>query len=65
MTIPIDTTVTVIDAILSLDSDAKVTVLNNRDISDPQITWHDGTTEISVADIKAEMERLQAIEDAK
>jgi hypothetical protein len=61
----IDTTVTVIDAILSLDSDAKVTVLNNRDINNPQITWHDGTAEISVADIKAEMERLQAIEDNK
>ena len=44
----IDTTVTVIDAILSLDADAKVTVLNNRDINNPQITWHDGTTEISV-----------------
>tara|TARA_R100000149_G_scaffold32765_1_gene12580 strand:- start:356 stop:550 length:195 start_codon:yes stop_codon:yes gene_type:complete len=61
----IDTTVTVIDAILSLDSDAKVTVLNNRDINDPQITWLDGTSEISVADIKAEMERLQEIEDNK
>jgi hypothetical protein len=61
----IDTTVTVIDAILSLDSDAKVTVLNNRDINNPQITWHDGTAEISVADIKTEMERLQAIEDNK
>ena len=61
----IDTTVTVIDAILSLDSDAKVTVLNNRDINDPQITWLDGTAEISVADIKAEMERLQEIEDNK
>ena len=61
----VDTTVTVIDAILSLDSDAKVTVLNNRNINNPQITWHDGTAEISVADIKAEMERLQAIEDAK
>ncbi len=61
----IDTTVTVIDAILSLNSNAKVTVLNNRDINNPQITWHDGTVEISVADIKAEMERLQDIEDAK
>tara|TARA_R100001082_G_scaffold84781_2_gene51377 strand:+ start:450 stop:641 length:192 start_codon:yes stop_codon:yes gene_type:complete len=61
----IDTTVTVIDAILSLNSNAKVTVLNNRDISDPQITWLDGTAEISVADIKTEMERLQTIEDNK
>ena len=53
------------DAIQSLNPSAKIVVLDNTNIDDPQITWVDGTSEIALADIKTEMERLQAIEDAK
>ena len=61
MSRPID----IIQAIKSLNSNAKVFVSDVLDIDNANIEWHDGTTEISKADIKAEMERLQAIEDAK
>ena len=53
------------DAIQSLNPSAKIVVLDNTNIDDPQITWVDGTSEIALADIKTEMERLQAIEDTK
>jgi len=55
------------EAILSLNPLAiyNLTAPNGQDIDNAIITWHDGTTPISKADIKAEMERLQAIEDAK
>ena len=55
----------VFDAIISLNANAKVVVRNNIDIDNCEIEWLSGTTEISKADIKTEMERLQAIEDAK
>mgnify|MGYP003125030631 CR=1 FL=1 len=55
----------VFDAIISLNANAKVAVRNNIDIDNCEIDWLDGTSEISKADIKTEMERLQAIEDAK
>ena len=55
----------VIDAILSLNANAKVVVRNNIDIDNCEIEWLDGTSEISKADIKAEIERLQNIEDNK
>ena len=58
---PID----IIQAIKSLNSNAKVFVSDVLDIDNAKIEWHEGTTEISKADIKAEMERLQAIEDSK
>ena len=52
----------IIDAILKINPNAKVSV-NNNDIN--QITWHDGTTPIPVADIEAKMTELQAEYDAK
>tara|TARA_R100001510_G_C7550860_1_gene134730 strand:- start:47 stop:232 length:186 start_codon:yes stop_codon:yes gene_type:complete len=61
MSRPID----IIQAIKSLNSNAKVFVSDVLDIDNAKIEWHEGTTEISKADIKAEMERLQAIEDSK
>tara|TARA_A100000172_G_C2987101_1_gene91474 strand:- start:38 stop:223 length:186 start_codon:yes stop_codon:yes gene_type:complete len=61
MSRPID----ILQAIKSLDADAKVFVSDVLDIDNATIEWHDGTTEISKADIKAEMERLQNIEDNK
>ena len=56
--------VKVIDAILSLNSNAKVVVKDNNDIDNCEIDWYEGTTEISKTDIRAEQTRLQAIEDA-
>jgi len=55
----------VIDAILSLNANAKVVVRNNIDIDNCEIEWLDETSEISKADIKAEQKRLQDIEDGK
>tara|TARA_R110000824_G_C14924211_1_gene648034 strand:+ start:533 stop:709 length:177 start_codon:yes stop_codon:yes gene_type:complete len=56
--------VKVIDAIISLNSNAKVVVRKNNDIDNCEIEWHEGTAEISKEDIKTEQVRLQAIEDA-
>ena len=56
--------ITVHEAILSLNPSAAAGIKGNK-INDCEITWHNSTPEISKADIKAEMERLQAIEDAK
>jgi len=53
----------VIDAILSLNANAKVVVRNNIDIDNCEIEWLGETSEISKADIKAEQKRLQDIED--
>ena len=55
----------VVDAILSLNANAKVVVRNNTDIDNCEIEWLNGTSEISKADIKSEQQRLQAIEDSK
>ena len=55
----------VIDAILSLNANAKVVVRNNTDIDNCEIEWLGETSEISKADIKAEQQKLQAIEDSK
>ena len=57
-------TVKVIDAILSLNSNAKVVVKDNNDIDNCEIDWYEGTTEISKTAIRAEQPRLQALEDA-
>ena len=54
----------IIEAILSLNSNAKCQVVG-ADIDDCEIEWLEGTNEISKADIKTEQRRLQAIEDAK
>ena len=57
--------ITVTDAVMSLNSNAKVSIIDIRDIDNAQFNWLEGTTPIAREDIKAEMERLQAIEDAK
>jgi len=51
----------IIEAILKINPNAKVSV-NADDIN--QITWHNGTTPIPVADIEAKMRELQAEYDA-
>jgi hypothetical protein len=57
--------ITVTDAVMSLNSNAKVSIIDIRDIDNAQFDWLEGTTPIAREDIKTEMERLQAIEDAK
>tara|TARA_R110002012_G_C11488476_1_gene595883 strand:+ start:549 stop:860 length:312 start_codon:yes stop_codon:yes gene_type:complete len=52
----------IISAILAINPDAQVSV-NAEDIN--QITWHNGTAEISKADIQAKQTELQAAYDAK
>jgi len=54
----------IIEAILSLNANAKCEVIG-ADIDDCQINWLEGTAEISKADIKTEMDRLQAEYDAQ
>ena len=51
----------IIDAILKINPNAEATVTDN-DIN--KITWHNGTTPISKADIEAKMVELQAEYDA-
>ena len=56
----------VIDAIKVINPNASVTVYGDSDsVLTCTILWLEGTEEISREDIKAEMDRLQAIEDAK
>ena len=50
------------NAIVAIDPNAQVSV--NADDLD-QITWHDGTAEISKADIQAKMAELQTEYDAQ
>ena len=50
----------IIDAILKINPSAEVTVGEN-DIN--QITWHEGTTPISKADIEAKMAELPTAEE--
>jgi hypothetical protein len=57
--------ITVTDAVMSLNPNAKVAIIDIRDIDNAQFDWLEGTTPIAREDIKAEMERLQAIEDSK
>ena len=49
-----------IDAILKINPNAKVTIK-----ADGEIVWHEGTTPIPVADIEAKMAELQAEYDAE
>ena len=53
------------DAILSLNSNAvfNLKAPHGADIDNAEIDWLEDTSPISKADIKAEMVRLQAIED--
>ena len=53
----------IIDAILKINPDAKVTVVGN-DINTCEIEWHNGTTPIPKADIEAKMVEVQADYDA-
>ena len=55
----------IIDAIKSLNSDAKVTVEETGNVDTAEILWLDGTPEISKADIKVEMDKLRADYDAQ
>ena len=50
----------IIEAILKIDPNAQVSV-NADDIN--QITWHNGTTPISKADIEAKMAELPTTEE--
>ena len=52
----------IIEAILKINPNAKVTV-NADDFN--QITWHEGTTPISKADIEAKMAELPTEEEEK
>ena len=52
----------IIDAILKINPSAEVTVGEN-DIN--QITWHEGTTPISKADIEAKMAELPTEEEER
>ena len=52
----------IITAIKAINPNAKVSV---NDESFEQITWHNGTTPISKADIEAKMVEVQADYDAK
>ena len=53
---------TITDAILKINPNAKVTVINN-DVD--QITWLDGTAVISKADIEAKQTELETAYDNK
>ena len=52
--------ITIIDAILSIDSNSQVTVVG-QDIDTATLTWN--STEISKADIKTKMAELQTAYD--
>ena len=52
----------IIDAILRINPDAKVSVTDN---DFDKIIWHDGTTPIPKAEIEAKMEELQTEYDAE
>jgi len=55
----------VVQAIISLNPQAAFNTGDGNDLDTCTITWHDGTPEISKADIQAEMDRLQAEYDAQ
>ena len=52
--------ITVGDAILAINSNAKI-VVRGSDIDSCEIEWLEGTTEISKADIKAKMASMEYI----
>ena len=56
--------VRVIEAILSLNSNAEVVVKNNNNVDNCEIEWHNNTPEISKEDIKTKMDELQVEYDA-
>jgi len=52
----------IINAILKINPNAKVSV-SGDDINTCEITWHEGTTPISKADIEAKMAELPTAEE--
>jgi len=54
--------ITIIDAIKAINSNAEMLV-RGEDIDDCQIEWHNGTSEISKANIKTKMTELQTAYD--
>ena len=52
-------------AILKINPNAKVNVINDSDIDNCTINWLEGTTPIPKADIEAKMTELQAEYDAE
>ena len=52
----------IIEAILKINPNAEV-VVRGSDINTCEIEWHNGTPEISKADIEAKMEELQTAYD--
>ena len=55
----------ILEAILKINPDAKVSVEDTGDINTSIINWHEGTTPIPKADIEAKMVEVQAEYDAK
>tara|TARA_R100000656_G_C3897165_1_gene117914 strand:+ start:271 stop:567 length:297 start_codon:yes stop_codon:yes gene_type:complete len=55
--------INIADAICSLNPTAQI-VIRGNDLDTCTIEWHNDTPEISKADIKTEMDRLQAEYDA-
>ena len=54
----------IIEAIKAINPDAKVTVAETGNVDTAEITWLEGTTEISKADIQTKMNELQSEYDA-
>jgi hypothetical protein len=54
----------IIEAIKAINPDAKVTVAETGNVDTAEITWLEGTAEISKADIKTKLDELQAEYDA-
>tara|TARA_R100000322_G_scaffold146244_1_gene102442 strand:+ start:447 stop:602 length:156 start_codon:yes stop_codon:yes gene_type:complete len=46
------------DAVLAINSNAKFAVRNNLDIDNCEIEWLEGTTPISLEDIRVEWDKL-------
>jgi len=55
----------IIEAIKAINPDAKVTVAETGNVDTAEITWLEGTTEISKADIQTKMNELQSEYDAQ
>jgi hypothetical protein len=54
--------VSIIDAIVAINSNAKV-IVNGEDINTCEIQWLDGTTPIPKTDIEAKMAELPSVEE--
>ena len=54
----------ILEAILKINPNAKVSIQHTGDINTCEIEWHNGTTPISKADIEAKMVEVQAEYDA-